>query len=208
MIPHRNLNMEVSLRVFCGSHISTSASNEIAEQYWQITKALELVNFPLAIPGTKVYNAIQARKIAMTYLTSACTKSKIAMAEGQEPDCLVDAWVKEMTSGDEKKKLFSDHEMAMVILSFLFASQDAMSSGIIYMFQHLADRPEIFAKVREEQDRVRGGDYSKHLTLEMLDEMPYLKAVLKESLRLKPPVTMVSLLFFFEIYRQPGATMY
>ncbi|KAH7340371.1 cytochrome P450 sterol C22-desaturase [Rhizoctonia solani] len=191
MLTMRNLNMEASLRVFCGRHIPTEAAYEISDKYWLITKALELVNFPLAIPGTKVWNAIQARKAAMTYLTDAARKSKIAMAAGHEPECLIDEWVKEMMSGDEKKKEYSDHEMAMVVLSFLFASQDAMSSAIIYLFQHLADYPEILAKVREEQYRVRNGDVTKPLTLDMLDEMPYIRAVVKESLRLKPPVTMV-----------------
>ncbi|KAG9127948.1 RNA polymerase C-22 sterol desaturase [Ceratobasidium sp. 392] len=191
MTTMRNLNMEASLRVFCGQHIPVEAAREISDKYWLITKALELVNFPLALPGTKIWNAIQARKVAMRWLTDAARKSKIAMASGAEPDCLIDEWVKEMMSGDEKKKEYSDHEMAMVVLSFLFASQDAMSSAIIYLFQHLADHPDILAKIREEQYRVRAGDVTKPLTLEMLDEMPYIKAVVKESLRVKPPVTMV-----------------
>jgi C-22 sterol desaturase len=81
--------------------------------------------------------------------------------------------------------------MAMVLFSFLFASQDAMSSGLIYGFQHLADHPDILAKIREEQSRVRPGQQNKPMTLEDLDQMPYLRAVVKESLRVKPPVTMV-----------------
>lgn len=94
--------------------------------------------------------------------------------------------------GAKMPREFTDREMALVVLSFLFASQDAMSSGIIYMFQHLADHPDILAKIREEQKRIRGGDYTKPMTLEQVDEMLYLRAVIKESLRLKPPVTMVS----------------
>lgn len=92
----RDLNMETSLRVFCGSYISDKAAKEISDKYWLITQALELVNFPFAFPGTKVYNAIQARKIAMKSLEHASAESKKRMAAGGEPDCLVDAWIKEM----------------------------------------------------------------------------------------------------------------
>lgn len=42
----RDLNMETSLRVFCGEYIAQSNVKEISDKYWQITKALELVNFP------------------------------------------------------------------------------------------------------------------------------------------------------------------
>jgi len=63
--------METSLRVFCGPHIPEQAAIEINEKYWAITQALELVNFPLAIPGTNVYKAIQARKVAHTWLELA-----------------------------------------------------------------------------------------------------------------------------------------
>jgi sterol 22-desaturase len=122
------------------------------------------------------------------------------MANGGEVACMMDQWVKEILDAKEKAisdgaskmpREFNDREMALVVLSFLFASQDAMSSGVIYMFQHLADYPEIMQKVREEQKRVRGGDYSKPMTLQQVDEMTYLRAVIKESMRLKPPVTMV-----------------
>jgi C-22 sterol desaturase len=192
MMTARNLNMEASLRIFCGNHIPEQAAVEISEKYWAITQALELVNFPLAIPGTKVYKAIQARKVAHHWLELAAHNSKIAMAQGAEPECMIDEWVKSISDPTYKgRKEFSDREMAMVVFSFLFASQDAMSSGLIYGFQHLADHPDILAKIREEQERVRAGDVEKPMTLEMMDQMPYLRAFVKESLRLKPPVTMV-----------------
>ncbi|KAI0735586.1 cytochrome P450 sterol C22-desaturase [Earliella scabrosa] len=192
MMTARALNMDTSLRVFCGSHIDEEAALEIGEKYWDITLALELVNFPLALPGTKVYRAIQCRKIAMKHLEDAAAKSKIAMAEGKEPECMLDHWVRTMEDPNYKgRKDFSNLEMAMVVFSFLFASQDAMSSGLIYGFQHLADHPDILAKVVEEQERVRGGDPDRPITLEMLDEMTYLRAFVRESLRVKPPVTMV-----------------
>ncbi|KIK47971.1 hypothetical protein CY34DRAFT_73029 [Suillus luteus UH-Slu-Lm8-n1] len=192
MMTARNLNMITSLRVFCGNHIPEHGAIEISEKYWDITQALELVNFPLAVPGTKVYRAIQARKIAIKWLELAASKAKTAIANGCEPECMLDEWVKELEApGYKGRKDFSDREMAMVVFSFLFASQDAMSSGLIYGFQHLADNPDILAKIREEQYRVRAGDVDKPITLEMLDQMPYLKAFVKESMRVKPPVTMV-----------------
>lgn len=193
MMTARHLNMETSLGVFCGNHIPEQAADEINEKYWAITLSLELVNFPLALPGTKVYKAIQARKVALQWLELAAHNSKIAMANGGQPECMLDEWIQTINEpGYKGRKDFSDREMAMVIFSFLFASQDAMSSGLIYAFQHLADHPEIMKKVREEQDRVRQGNFSKPLTLELLDQMTYLQAVVKESLRVVPPVLMVS----------------
>lgn len=189
----RHLNMDTSLHVFCGNHIPDHAAQEINDKYWAITQALELVNFPFAFPGTKVYKAIQARKVAMHWLELAAHNSKIAMANGAEPECMLDEWVNMLKDPAYKyRREFDDREMAMVLFSFLFASQDAMSSGLIWGFQHLADHPEILAKIRKEQDTVRQGNFEKPLTIEMLDQMPYLQAVVKESLRLTPPVTMVS----------------
>jgi C-22 sterol desaturase len=193
MMTVRDLNMETSLRVFCGNHLPDEATREISDKYWAITVALELVNFPFALPGTKIYRAIQARKVAFAWLELAAKRSKEAMSEGKEPQCMLDEWVTLLNDPAYKgRKDFSDREMAMVVFSFLFASQDAMSSGLIYGFQHLADHPDILAKVREEQNRVRRGQRDRPMTLEDLDQMPYLKAVVKESLRVKPPVTMVS----------------
>jgi cytochrome P450 len=192
MMTARELNMVTSLRVFCGSHLPDEAAQEINDKYWLITQALELVNFPLALPGTKVYKAIQARKAAMRWLELAASRSKAAMAAGGEPECMLDEWITILSDPNYKgRKEFSDKEMGMVILSFLFASQDAMSSGLIYLFQHLSDHPEIMAKVREEQERVRKGDFDAPLTLDLLDSMVYLQATVKESMRVKPPVTMV-----------------
>ena len=197
MMVARDMNMETSLRVFCGNHIPEEATKEISDKYWAITVALELVNFPLPLPGTKVYRAIQARKVAMRWLELAASRSKAHVAAGNPPECMLDEWVTTLTDPAYKgRREFSDHEMAMVVFSFLFASQDAMSSGLIYGFQHLADHPEVLAKIREEQDRVRGGDYDKPMTLEMMDQMPYLRAMVKETLRVKPPVTMVYILAF------------
>ncbi|WFD01811.1 sterol 22-desaturase [Malassezia obtusa] len=205
MMALRNLNMETSLRVFCGDYISEQGAQEISDHYWLITMALELVNFPFAFPGTKVYKAIQARKMAMKWFEHTAAESKKRMAAGEEVTCLTDAWVRSMLDArenrenedlqeDQRKVLlrdFSDREIGMVLLSFLFASQDAMSSGLTYLFQHLADHPEVLRKLREEQYALRDNDVESPLTIDLVEKMEYTRAVVRESLRLKPPVIMV-----------------
>jgi C-22 sterol desaturase len=135
----RELNMITSLRVFCGDFIPEHGMQDISEKYWLITSALELVNFPLALPGTKIYKAIQARKVAMGWFEKTAADSKRRMAAGEEPSCLVDAWVKEMiearnyhaagggASGESEKpsvliRDYSDREIAMVVMTFLYVS--------------------------------------------------------------------------------------
>jgi sterol 22-desaturase len=192
MKPARTLNMETSLRVFCGSHITEAAMEEINEKYWDITLALELVNFPFAVPGTKVYRAKQASKLAHKYLEAAVAGCRASVKAGNEPECMVEQWIHDFSApGFKGRSDFSDLEMARVVFSFLFASQDAMSSALIYGFQHLADHPDVLEKLRAEQVEVRKGDYVKPVTMEMLDNMPYLRAVVRESMRCRPPVTMV-----------------
>lgn len=196
-----------------------------------------------AFPGTKVWKACRARAVTVKYLTKAAGDSKAAMAAGKVADCLLDAWVEEILAakayeegkhtGAERPNLivreYTNHEMALVLLSFIFASQgasvssrfqflthtssaDAMSSSITFAFQYMADYPEILAKVREEQYRVRDNDVDTPVTLDLLDEMPYIQAVTKEVLRLRPPVIMVPYLVkksfpLTDEYTVPAGTM-
>lgn len=48
-----------------------------------------------------------------------------------------------------------------------------------------------FSQVREEQERLRGKDFSAHITGEVLSEMKYTRQVVKEILRFRPAAPMV-----------------
>jgi C-22 sterol desaturase len=88
-------------------------------------------------------------------------------------------------------RTFTDYEIAQTLFTFLFASQDATSSAATWLFQIVADRPDVLQKLREENMRVRHGDKNARLTMDMLESMPYTRAVVKEQLRYRPPVLMV-----------------
>jgi len=86
---------------------------------------------------------------------------------------------------------FTDKEISETIFTLLFASQDATSSAMTWLFQYLADRPDILDKVREEQLAIRDGDRNKPFDIDLLESAKYTSYVVKEILRLRPPVIMV-----------------
>ena len=86
---------------------------------------------------------------------------------------------------------FTNREMSEAIFTFLFASQDASSSLACWIFQIIADRPDVMANIREEQLRVRNNDPNVKLSMDLIDEMKYTNMVVKETLRYRPPVIMV-----------------
>jgi C-22 sterol desaturase len=195
----RELNMQSSLRVFLGDFMPESVAKKCSDEYFNITAALELVNFPIPLPGTKVYKAIKSREFIYDAFIESIKDARVRIDNGGESTCLLDNWLIAMKESEKECEQkgkpapheFTDREIALTILTFLFASQDATSSGLTWTFQLLADHPDVMKKVYDEQDRVRADDADQPITLELMEKSPYLRQVIKESLRLKPPVLMV-----------------
>ena len=75
---------------------------------------------------------------------------------------------------------------------FIFAGHDTTASTLSFTFNQLARHPQALAALRAEHDALLGtdpADAKARLTAhpELLNQMPYTLAVLKETLRLFPP---------------------
>jgi cytochrome P450 len=86
---------------------------------------------------------------------------------------------------DETGEGFTDKEVRDQVMTLMFAGHDTSTSTLTFMLHELARHPDVVAKLREEQDRVLGGEAPDIDRLER--EMPYLDMVLDEVLRLYPP---------------------
>lgn len=75
--------------------------------------------------------------------------------------------------------------------TFMFEGHDTTTSGISFALYNIAKHPEVQKKLVEEIVDVIGEDKSKPVTLQMLNDLHYLDLVLKESMRLFPPVPMI-----------------
>lgn len=210
-MPHfRELMCAVSCRTFVGHYMPDAAVKKIADDYFRITAALELVNFPFILPFTKPWYGKKAADMVLDEFSKCSAKSKARMAAGGNVTCIMDGWIKSMQDSEKYRqkvakgvevdpsekptmllRVFTDFEVAMTVFTFLFASQDATSSASTWLFQIMADRPEILDRVREENLSVRNGDKNQRFTMDILDNMPYTRAVVKETLRYRPPVLMV-----------------
>ncbi|KAK3306635.1 C-22 sterol desaturase [Chaetomium strumarium] len=206
----REVITAVSCRTFVGHYISDEAVKKIADDYYLITAALELVNFPIIVPFTKTWYGKKAADMVLAEFSRCAAKSKARMAAGGEPNCIMDAWILQMvqskrwreaqeeglsTEGLEKPthmlRDFTDYEIAQTLFTFLFASQDATSSAATWLFQIMAQRPDVLDRVREENLKVRNGDIHAAVDMDQLESMAYTRAVVRELLRYRPPVLMV-----------------
>ncbi|KAK3318355.1 cytochrome P450 61 [Apodospora peruviana] len=205
----REVITAVSCRTFVGHYISDEAVKKIADDYYLITAALELVNFPIIIPFTKTWYGKKAADMVLAEFAKCAAKSKVRMNAGGEVSCIMDAWIKQMVDSkrwreaealgapmDNNQKPspllrdFTDYEISQTIFTFLFASQDATSSAATWLFQIMAQRPDVLDRVREENLKTRNGDIHAALNLDQLESMTYTRAVVRELLRYRPPVIM------------------
>ncbi|KAK3990653.1 cytochrome P450 61 [Cladorrhinum sp. PSN332] len=207
----REINCAVSCRTFFGHHISPDAVKRIADDFWKATEALELVNVPFSIyiPFTKPWHGKRTANAIHREFARCAAACKESMAKpGAKPTCIVEHWVLHMFASNRYRERiaagetgvgkpsnlireFSDQEISETLFTFLFASQDASSSATNWLFQVLAQRPDVLGKLREENLAARGGDRTKSFDLPMLESLTYTAAVIKELLRWRPPVIFV-----------------
>ncbi|KAF9110306.1 cytochrome P450-dit2 [Mortierella sp. AM989] len=87
---------------------------------------------------------------------------------------------------DDGTKL-TDLQLRDIFVNFMLAGRDTTGYALTWQFYCLLANPRILKNVLKEMDIVLGGS-EKYTYETMMNELPYLKAVFHETLRLHPPV--------------------
>nr|GMD88137.1 cytochrome P450 76A2-like [Ipomoea batatas] len=89
-------------------------------------------------------------------------------------------------SGKDEPPMLSQHEILIFILEMFLAGSETSSSTIEWAMTELLRKPKTMAKVKAEISKVIGS--TRKLEESDIENLPYLRAVVKETFRLHPPV--------------------
>ncbi|XP_036884537.1 cytochrome P450 4F3-like [Sturnira hondurensis] len=93
---------------------------------------------------------------------------------------------------DEDGKRLSDEDIRAEADTFMFEGHDTTASGLSWVLYNLARHPEYQERCRQEVQQLLGNREPKEIEWDDLARLPFLTMCIKESLRLHPPVTLVS----------------
>ncbi|KAH8287211.1 hypothetical protein KR054_004323 [Drosophila jambulina] len=85
----------------------------------------------------------------------------------------------------------SDEDIREEVDTFMFEGHDTTTSAISFCLYEISRHPEVQQRLQQEIREVLGEDRERPVTLRDLGELKYMENVIKESLRLHPPVPMI-----------------
>ncbi|MEA5551888.1 cytochrome P450 [Anabaena cylindrica UHCC 0172] len=165
--------------VACKLLVGTDATNnphfaELFEEW-----CLGLFTLPIRLPGTKFSKALKCRDQLLTKI------EEIIVQRQQKTGSEQDALSLLLNAKDEDGNGLSIEELKDQILTLLFAGHETLTSALSSFCLLLARNPEILAAARKEQQEI---NCTGVLTSEHFKQMTYLDQILKEVLRVIPPV--------------------
>uniref|UniRef100_A0ACD5XL69 Uncharacterized protein n=1 Tax=Avena sativa TaxID=4498 RepID=A0ACD5XL69_AVESA len=93
--------------------------------------------------------------------------------------------------GAAGRRALRDGEIVALVFEFLGAATGSAATCVEWTLAHLIDQPEVLEKLRNEiHEKVSGTGGATTLSSSILSGMPYLDAVVIESLRMHPPVPL------------------
>jgi cytochrome P450 len=83
---------------------------------------------------------------------------------------------------------FSDEQLRNETITFLLAGHETTANALTWTFYLLSQHPEVERQLRDEVDTVLGG---RTPTIEDLSRLSFTKMVIKEAMRLYPPIWII-----------------
>jgi cytochrome P450 len=138
-----------------------------------------LFTIPIRLPWTRFGKALKSREKLLAKI------ERIILQRHQEPNNHQDALGLLLDAKDEDGNSLSIEELKDQILTLLFAGHETLTSALSSLCLLLAQNPKVLAAARREQEHI---SCTGALTSEHLKQMIYLDEILKEVLRIIPPV--------------------
>ncbi|ORY97909.1 cytochrome P-450 cyp509A1, partial [Syncephalastrum racemosum] len=129
-------------------------------------------------------------------MRSMVEKKQAAFAEGAKSnikDNEKDLLTLMIEQSEDEGGILSNEELMSNLCVFLLAGHDTTSSALAYAAYYLAINPDIQEKARQEAISVFGDEPHDVLpTVEETKNMPYINQIIKETLRINPPVSTMT----------------
>ena len=171
----RNYTFDIASNLF----VSTDGGSDSQVGHYFEVWCKGLFTLPISLPWTKFGKALQARQKLLASLEEIIIKRQQADSPGEDALGLL------IKAEDEEGNSLSLEELKDQVLLLLFAGHETLTSAIASFCLLIAQHPDVMQRLREEQDRL---NITGTPTLEDLKAMTYLEQVLKEVMRLIPPI--------------------
>ena len=169
----RRYTLDVACKLFVG--IEDGSSTTLGEHFE--TWCGGLFSLPLDLPWTRFGRAKRCRKLLLDEIETIIRGRQEGEPSGQDALSLL------LQAEDEAGNRLSVEELKDQILVLLFAGHETLTSSLATFCLQVAQHPQVLERLKREQQ-----ESSLPLSLESLKQMTYLEQVLKEVLRLTPPV--------------------
>ncbi|MDM9381508.1 cytochrome P450 [Chlorogloeopsis sp. ULAP01] len=171
----KKYTLDIACRLFVG--VSTAADESLEKVYEAWSEGL--LTIPVRFPGSKFDRAVRARE----ELLARC--DRFIEQRQQHPLDEQDVLSILLVAKDETGNALSRAAIKDNILGMLITGHETLTSALTSLCLLLAQHPQVLEAVRTEQAQL---GFPTSLTQETLKQMTYLEQVLKEVLRIAPPV--------------------
>ena len=174
----RNYTLDVACKLLVGLDQGSQTKLGHLFETW----CAGLFSIPVSLPWTTFGRAQRSRKLLLEQLEQIIRDRQQQQNQQTRQEDTLQLLIE---ARDEEGQGLSLEELKDQILTLLFAGHETLTSAIASFCLLTAQNPEVMTALRAEQQRLK---ISEPPTLEELRQMTYLDQVLREVLRLIPPV--------------------
>lgn len=170
----KELTLDIALEIFLGLELSKAEADRLNKAFIETVRAgVAVVRKP--VPGGRWWKGLRSRKILEDFFYQHIPAKRAA----QTPDLFSVLCHAESDDGDT----FTDEDVVNHMIFVLMAAHDTSTITMTQMAYRMAEHPKWQARAR-----AQSMELGPTLTYDGLAELTVLDAVMKESLRLCPPV--------------------
>lgn len=174
-------------RTLQGKEVRSNLDATFAQCYTDLDGGFTPLNFMFAnLPLESYRKRDRAQRKMAEFFINIIKARKEGTSTNEEPDMISALMGQTYRNGTP----LPDHEIAHIMIALLMAGQHTSSATAAWAFLHLADKPDVAEELYQEQvERLSNPDGTFRLpTYEELKSLPILDSVIRETLRVHPPI--------------------